>query len=306
VEPSFEPRKLTSVEDTLSWVDEAVGHSGAFLREAIIYRGQSTDWPLLPSILRLKEIAFHYHGFEELENAVFEIFKSFSYPYLGSNKPASEFEWMTLAQHHGCWTRLLDWTWNPLVALFFATERDEQHEADEAVVWCYRDFDWYDEESYEKIPKPVIRHLNLDTRVQAHLPKHISPRIAAQAGCFTRHSPGHYIWEIQSKLNNVVLLRFKHMKEEIEYFTEQHCSSVVASLPPNSEDPYFDRLPLDEKLKFISKTGSLSKAVIPPDRKKFIRRQLDKLNINRASLFPGLDGISDYIKQTLNRSIGKD
>jgi hypothetical protein len=197
---------------------------------------------------------------------------------------------------------------NPLVALFFATERDvaDRFEADEAVVWCYRNFDWYDEELYKKIPKPVIRHLNLVTRIQAHSPKHISPRIVAQAGRFTLHSPGHYIWEIQSDIKNCEWRLFKHMKEEIEYFTEQYCSSIFASLPPTSEDPRFDRLPLDEKLKYISKTGSLSKAVIPSGHKQSIRRQLDKLNINRASLFPGLDGISDYIKQTLNRSIGRD
>ena len=80
------------------------------MREAIIYRGQPKDWALLPSLLRLKEIAFHYDGFEALENAVFEIFKSFSHPYLDGNKPASESEWMALAQHHGCPTRLMDWT----------------------------------------------------------------------------------------------------------------------------------------------------------------------------------------------------
>jgi len=35
--------------------------------------------------------------------------------------------------------------------------------------------------------------------------------------------------------------------------------------------------------------------------KKHIRRQLARLNINRASLFPGLDGISDYIKNFLKQ-----
>lgn len=89
-----------------------------------LFRGQANALhPLLPGIGRPHP---EYISTPELERALISQFKARAIPHLGNPAPASEWEWLICAQHHGLKTRLLDWTTDWRVALYFAALPHEE------------------------------------------------------------------------------------------------------------------------------------------------------------------------------------
>jgi hypothetical protein len=145
-----------------------------------IYRGQNVDRPLLPDFGRKAE----KHNLAEplqTEQQLLDEFRRLSPPYLRF-MPRNTFEWLAVAQHHGLPTRLLDWTGNPLFALWFAVRRAHAEDSGDGVFWAL-DVQVGHRVPADEVSLDVYRLKN--TRV--FRPAHISERIVAQDGWFTVH-----------------------------------------------------------------------------------------------------------------------
>ena len=116
---------------------------------------------------------------EDKEKIVFKQFKEQAIPHLGF-EPRNDWEWLALAQHHGLPTRLLDWTQNPLVALYFAVEESTKSNS---AVYVYTDT--HDAVDISKHSNPLT--LSNDQPVRRYVPAHLTNRIIAQSGVFTVH-----------------------------------------------------------------------------------------------------------------------
>jgi len=184
-------------------------------------------------------------------------------------------EWLALMQHYGAPTRLLDWTYSFWVAIYFAVEDAEK----ECAVWAL-DSRWVRQRVKVKLGE--ISNL-IDSESEGKDPNVTNRETFREAF----QSNKEFVFPINPyRLNERVVIQ-----QGLFLCPGDVASSFEANLEALAEDN-------GSKKDF---SGSLIKYTVKNDaqlRKQIIQR-LQRMNMNRATLFPGLDGFSQSLEMLM-------
>jgi type I restriction enzyme M protein len=143
-----------------------------------IFRGLSdAGMKLVPSICRY---GFDTVRLKRIEKHLFGIFKEAAIAYI-ERVPLNDWEWLALARHYGLPTRLMDWTYNPLVALFFAVEEEKDTDSCVYAAWNYKDI-----KNMDSNPFNLNDKIN-ESKYYVYRPPCSEQRIISQSSIFTVH-----------------------------------------------------------------------------------------------------------------------
>ena len=221
-----------------------------------VYRGAADrDWRLVPSLNRVCG-----HNLD-LEQAVLRSFRKYGYADLAYCK--GFWQLLPVAQHHGLPTRLLDWSYSPLVAAHFATEDTDAYDRDGAI-WCVAAT-----QIKKRLParlRALLEEANCNVFSVEMLEREMRDFSDMRA---MSQEPFALLFEPASMMDRIV---------------NQYALFSVVSDP---------QILLSDILQ--SQDIDCCKIIIPREIKLEIRDKLDYINISERMIYPGLDGVCRWI-----------
>jgi hypothetical protein len=187
------------------------------------------------------------------------------YAHRDASPSDSLWTWLALAQHHGLPTRLLDWTYSPYVALHFATDHLEFYGLD-AVIWCV------DYIGTNRLLPDSLKSI-LDKNDSNVFTSEMLSEAAGTLREFDRMAQDDF----------VIFFESPSLDDRI---VNQYALFSLMSSPTAILDRWL-----------ADKPDLFRKLIIPASLKWEVRDKLDQANISERVLFPGLDGLSQWLKR---------
>lgn len=250
----FRVRSWNELQDAL-FSDAWNAELGRY-RSRFAYRGLSdTHYPLQTTLMRL---GGEYAG---LERHLLRNFKK--YAHRKAVELDSLWNWLAVAQHYGLPTRLLDWTYSPLIALHFATANIHKFDRD-GVVWAVNYL-----KAHQLLPDMLRNKLD-DEGANVFTVEMLAQTVDSLAGFESLVGRDSVVFFEPPSIDDRIVNQF-----------------AFFSVMPAADLDLNQWLRQHPELVF--------RIIIPANLKWEIRDKLDQANITERVLFPGLDGLGRWL-----------
>jgi hypothetical protein len=252
-----------AIDTVSSWreLDEVIGDTSwcrhpQRVHSTLVWRGLArSSYSNISSLARLSE------DYPRLERHLVRNFRK--YAHREAPGPTM-WDWLSLAQHHGLPTRLLDWTFSPLVALHFATASWAD---DEAILWAVDC-----EGAHELLPGPLRTALEREGSLVF-----TTEMLAAAAGDLDRFD--------SLTEDEPFVLFFEPPSLDERIVNQAAVLSAISDATHHMEE-------------WLAAQPDLWRAWrIPPALKSEARERLDQAHVNERVLLPGLDGLAAWLRR---------
>ena len=233
-----------------------------------VFRGhQSADWTLKPSLERAvcDRFSLPTRDMPDIESYLLSRFQRNLHRFQDRVPPDTDtLEWLALMQHHGAPTRLLDWTYSCYIALFFALESAALGST--CAVWAI---------------DQVWLFAKLEDRDETAAAFAIDPKLRKPAACQA---------VLECRARTVAPLVPYYVNERLA--VQQGVFLVPLDLTAN----------FMENLRGVASPDELRENVLKLEIRVARKTQnqmlmsLERLNVQRLSLFPGIDGFAQSLQ----------